>query len=250
VHTNERWLARVLRSQRFLEVRHNIALLDRGAGEFATPAVAPETLILAALALHCANSVGDTNPWAARDGFTPNLPAAISCILCWKGQAHTVELGCTAGSPSSATLDGGTLLQVRDLAYDAGAPGAGTIAARLGARRRHARCRVQQAHVTLWEQDAQYDFLVEDPRTREFTASAASGGLTTPLPGVVVAVPVSVGKKVGAGEVLMVIEAMKMEHTITAPHAGTVQAVHFARGDRVPEGSQLLELTPAEDALR
>jgi 3-methylcrotonyl-CoA carboxylase alpha subunit len=43
----------------------------------------------------------------------------------------------------------------------------------------------------------------------------------------------------------MVIEAMKMEHTITAPYAGTVQTLHFARGDRVPEGSALLELAPA-----
>lgn len=100
----------------------------------------------------------------------------------------------------------------------------------------------------LWEEDAHYQFLIEDPRTREFAASASSGGLTTPLPGVVVSVPVSVGQKVAVGEVLMVIEAMKMEHTITAPHAGTVQAIHFARGDRVPEGSPLLELTRAAAA--
>jgi len=39
-----------------------------------------------------------------------------------------------------------------------------------------------------------------------------------------------------------VIEAMKMEHAITAPHAGTVKSIHFARGERVPEGSELLEL--------
>jgi biotin carboxyl carrier protein len=65
------------------------------------------------------------------------------------------------------------------------------------------------------------------------------------LPGVVVAVPVTVGQKVAAGEVLMVIEAMKMEHTITAPYAGTVQTLHFARGDRVPEGSELLDLARA-----
>jgi 3-methylcrotonyl-CoA carboxylase alpha subunit len=212
--------------------------------------VAPETLILAALALHCADPSDGTNPWAARDGFTPNLPATLSCTLSWKGQANTVEHGCKAGSTSAATVDGRTLLQVADLAYAPDAAGAGTISARLVERRRRARCRVAGGHVTLWEDDAQYDFLLEDPRTREFTASAATGGLTTPLPGVVVSVPVSVGQKVAAGEVLMVIEAMKMEHTISAPHAGKVQVIHFARGDRVPEGSQLLELTAAEDASR
>ncbi len=251
VHTNERWLGRVLRSRRFLEVRHNIALLDKGAGEFAAPsAVAPETLILAALALHSAAPAADSSPWAARDGFTPNLAAAVSYTLSWKGHAHTVELACTAGRPAAATVDGRTLLQVTDVCYSAGAGHAGTIAARLVERRRRARCRVEGAQVTLWEEDAQYDLVLEDPRTREFKASAATGGLTTPLPGVVVSVPVSVGQKVAAGEVLMVIEAMKMEHTITAPYAGTVQAIHFARGERVPEGSQLLELARAEDAKR
>jgi 3-methylcrotonyl-CoA carboxylase alpha subunit len=72
--------------------------------------------------------------------------------------------------------------------------------------------------------------------------------LTTPLPGVVVQVSVEVGQKVAAGAVLMVIEAMKMEHTITAPYEGVVQAVHFRRGDRVPEESELLELAPAGEA--
>ena len=45
----------------------------------------------------------------------------------------------------------------------------------------------------------------------------------------------------------MVIEAMKMEHSITAPHDGVVRAIHFARGDRVPEGSELLALSRAGD---
>ena len=63
----------------------------------------------------------------------------------------------------------------------------------------------------------------------------------------VAAVPVQEGQAVVAGEVLMVIEAMKMEHSITAPHDGVVRTIHFARGDRVPEGSELLALSRAGD---
>jgi biotin carboxyl carrier protein len=59
---------------------------------------------------------------------------------------------------------------------------------------------------------------------------------------VVVSVPVTVGQQVEAGAVLMVIEAMKMEHAITAPYAGSVTAIHFTPGERVPEASPLLEL--------
>jgi biotin carboxyl carrier protein len=65
---------------------------------------------------------------------------------------------------------------------------------------------------------------------------------------VVAAVAVEPGQVVAAGDVLMVIEAMKMEHTITAPYAGTVGAIHFTPGARVPEGSELLELTAAADS--
>jgi biotin carboxyl carrier protein len=98
----------------------------------------------------------------------------------------------------------------------------------------------------MWIDGEHYDCLHEDPRSKLFSASASSGDLTTPLPGVVAAVAVAAGQAVAAGDVLMVIEAMKMEHTITAPYAGTVHTVHFARGDRVPEGSTLLELEPLE----
>src|SRR5262249_33579485 len=99
-----------------------------------------------------------------------------------------------------------------------------------------------RGHLHLWMGREHFDLLRDDPRDLEYSATAVGGGLTTPLPGVVVAVSVKPGQQVAAGEVLMVIEAMKMEHTITAPHAGTVKAIHCAPGDRVPEGKALLDL--------
>jgi 3-methylcrotonyl-CoA carboxylase alpha subunit len=249
VSTNEHWLARVLRSARFLEVRHNIALLDERAAEFAAPAaVAPEALILAALAAHqgahtVTGAATPPSPWELADGFTPNLASPIAHNFVWRGATRTVELEYTRGRPVSARLTPESPLTLTDVQVTAQ-----EVAARIGPRRLKARYCRAGIHVYLWLGTEQYDFALDDPRTHEFTASAATGGLTTPLPGVVVAVPVSVGQAVAAGEVLMVIEAMKMEHTITAPHAGTVQTIHFARGDRVPEGASLLELARSPES--
>jgi 3-methylcrotonyl-CoA carboxylase alpha subunit len=249
VHTNERWLARMLRSPRFLEVRHSIALLDEAGGEFAgTRAVSPEALILAALAAH-AGVAGEgivtaprapASPWDLSDGFTPNLPGPIAYTFLWRRQRHTVQLEYSAGQPALASVDAAGPLPLCAVRLEAG-----TVAAQIAARRSHARYLRSGSQLHLWTPDEHYELALDDPRTHEFSASAATGGLTTPLPGVVVAVPVAVGQEVAAGDVLMVIEAMKMEYAINAPYAGKVTAVHFARGQRVPEGSPLLELTRA-----
>ena len=68
------------------------------------------------------------------------------------------------------------------------------------------------------------------------------GGLVAPMPGKVLEVLVKVGDTVSAGDALMVLEAMKMEHRIVAVHDGTVTAVHFAANDQVVQGAALLEL--------
>ena len=71
------------------------------------------------------------------------------------------------------------------------------------------------------------------------------GGVTAPMPGKVVAILCEAGKRVERGAPLVVMEAMKMEHTINAPSAGTVSELLFAVGDQVPEGAPLLAFTPA-----
>jgi 3-methylcrotonyl-CoA carboxylase alpha subunit len=68
------------------------------------------------------------------------------------------------------------------------------------------------------------------------------GGLAAPMPGKVVSFAVKVGDKVKAGQTLAVMEAMKMEHTITAPKEGEVKELLYAPGDQIAEGAELLKL--------
>ena len=81
----------------------------------------------------------------------------------------------------------------------------------------------------------------DDPRK----ALVVAGPLTAPMPGRVTAVHVVAGATVRRGDVLMVLEAMKMEHAIAAPADSVVSRVCFAAGDLVDEGALLLEMLPA-----
>lgn len=74
---------------------------------------------------------------------------------------------------------------------------------------------------------------------------AASGGgkaVTSPLPGVIIAVKVNVGDTVKAGQEVAVLEAMKMENSIEATHDGTVTAVHVTKGDSILEGAAVVTI--------
>jgi 3-methylcrotonyl-CoA carboxylase alpha subunit len=73
---------------------------------------------------------------------------------------------------------------------------------------------------------------------------AEQGSLLTPLPGTIVALHVTAGDRVARGAPLITVEAMKMEHTLTAPYDGVVSRVAFGLADRVQAGAVLVELAP------
>ena len=77
-------------------------------------------------------------------------------------------------------------------------------------------------------------------------AEAVEGGLVAPMPGKVLMVDVSEGDRVRAGQVLVVMEAMKMEHQITAPADGEVSEVRASVGDQVDNGELLVVITADE----
>ncbi len=80
------------------------------------------------------------------------------------------------------------------------------------------------------------------------TVALAAGSLTAPLPGTVGRLLVSEGQLVAAGELLLTLEAMKLEHPVLAPTAGTVAALPVAAGSQVDTGTVLAVITPTDSA--
>jgi 3-methylcrotonyl-CoA carboxylase alpha subunit len=80
----------------------------------------------------------------------------------------------------------------------------------------------------------------------QVSAGAEEGSLLTPLPGTLVAVHVTEGQRVARGAPLVTVEAMKMEHTLTAPYDGVVARLAFGLTERVAAGAVLVELSPLD----
>src|SRR5581483_3947220 len=153
-----------------------------------------------------------------------------------------------AGRPVEITVHyrpGGYLLELPGGKVFASAEREGEtrIAASLGGRRVNATVVPNGDALTVFAFGAIH--LIERARRAAQEEEDPGGRLVSPLPGSVAQVLVKEGAKVDKGQPLMIVEAMKMEHTITAPHAGKVAQIYFAVGDQVAEGAQLLVLESA-----
>jgi acetyl/propionyl-CoA carboxylase alpha subunit len=96
---------------------------------------------------------------------------------------------------------------------------------------------------------SQYVFLVEDEREKRLRASLGGGPpenvdfhLRAPMPGLIVSVPVSEGQTVEKGDVLVVLESMKMQNQLKSPRPGKVSRVQIKPGDSVEQRDTLLSV--------
>ncbi|HLJ63193.1 MAG TPA: biotin/lipoyl-containing protein, partial [Stellaceae bacterium] len=101
--------------------------------------------------------------------------------------------------------------------------------------------------IVVISNEATYRFRLIDPLAPKGTEGGFAGLLTAPMPGKVTAVLVKDGAMVKRGAPLMILEAMKMEHTIAAPADGEIKAVHYAAGDLVKEGVELIAFTAHDE---
>jgi len=95
----------------------------------------------------------------------------------------------------------------------------------------------------------QYSAMVEDEREKRLRAAAGGGvaetgeyHLKAPMPGLVVAIPVEEGQEVKKGEVLLVLESMKMQNELKAPRDGIISRIKIKAGESVEQKQSLLDL--------
>ncbi|WP_205230631.1 acetyl/propionyl/methylcrotonyl-CoA carboxylase subunit alpha [Azospira oryzae] len=176
------------------------------------------------------------SPWNRRDGWRMNI-AARRTVSFRVGETQ-VDVGVAyAGEDWQLTLRNDTLLaRGRLLAHD-------RLAVELEDRRLMASvvAVAEKRHVFL--NSGTYVIERHDPLHLVEAGGAQGGGLTAPMPGKVVALLAQPGP-VAKGTPLLILEAMKMEHTITAPKQGNLKGFRYAVGEQVADGAELVDFAP------
>jgi propionyl-CoA carboxylase alpha chain len=246
VSTNRDLLVRVLRSPEFLagDTTTDFVLRVPGLTE-------PRTTEAAHLQHAAVAAVAQHHLQLGTRLVQPGVPSG------WRnnrGGLERVELK-GEGDPIAVTYDLGgrtAVVEVNDRPTDVEVHGVRadgtdvTVDATFEGVRRRYRALVTGDSVLVDSDLGASGFRLVDPLPAP-EASGPEGGLTAPMPGLVVRVLVGVGDSVEAGQPLMVLEAMKMEHTITSPDTGTVVALNVSEGAQVERGAVLAEVVvPAE----
>jgi 3-methylcrotonyl-CoA carboxylase alpha subunit len=255
VANNIAFLARVAGHPAFAAGEIDTHFIERHAEALLPPAAPASDRVLALATLGellhraeaartvAARSADPWSPWHLTTGWRLNLEgydvlrfrdgATLHAITVhYRGDGYRLDL---PGGPVSAR---GTLSAAGDLRAD------------LDGRQTNATILRDESAVTVFIEGAAHRLVLHDPLAQAAKAEAGPARLAAPMPGKVIQVAVKAGDKVKRGAALIVLEAMKMEHSIAAPADGTVAKVHYRVGDLVEEGAELLSFaeTKAEAA--
>ncbi|MFZ2972063.1 MAG: acetyl/propionyl/methylcrotonyl-CoA carboxylase subunit alpha [Ferribacterium limneticum] len=249
VTTNIDFLSRLVACPAFAGADLDTGLIERQK-EFLFPAaqaVPRDALLVATVgellweqhaAKQAAKTSGDPcSPWHARDGWRMNLSAA-RMIGFRDGDSLIEAMVRYQGDKWQITIHGQTT-QARGKKLDGD-----RFAVELDDRRLMASVVAVDEKRSIFLNGSTYSLLRDDPLHLVEAGGTQGGGLTAPMPGKVVALLAQPGQKVEKGAPLLILEAMKMEHTITAPAAGTVKTFCYAAGEQVADGAELVEFEP------
>jgi 3-methylcrotonyl-CoA carboxylase alpha subunit len=250
VATNIAFLSRVVAHDAFASGRVDTGLIARHhAALFPPPAPLPDDALLAAALAEvdslvaarrgAARMSGDPHsPWHGVDSWWPNASTHAIGLTFLEGEARHEVAVRGNGHPWRVRLPS------REVAATCAAAG-GRLEIAAGDVEFHASVVPHDDQRHVFCGGAHRRLVLFDPMAHAGVEEAHGGHLTAPMSGTVVAVLVASGDKVARGAPLVILEAMKMEHTIAAPADGVVAAVNCRTGDRVKEGEDLVDLSDA-----
>ncbi|MEL6568142.1 MAG: biotin carboxylase N-terminal domain-containing protein [Pseudomonadota bacterium] len=206
---NVGFLGRCIVSEAFGEASHHVNWIAEQGEALASVPVENRTAALAAVADILLEETGEPSPWAIKDGWRLNAPPRAAVRLQIGGEVEDVDLGATL--PQDAPIPLVTDLSDRRFAVTA----------------------------------AGDSFLIEiADYAAEADALAGGDAVLAPMPGKIIELRAEAGASVKRGDVLAVMEAMKMEHALEAPRDGVVDSINAAVGEQASEGTVLVALVP------
>ena len=240
VVTNVEYLQRIVTHPAYLAGGFTTHFVEDYRDDLNAPLAPPtrhELLFAVCMALHARD--GDAAPWQRRDSFRLNHDHHETVQLRTGAAEYSLVLSHRREGLAVTQEDRTTLITARALRD-------GQLS--IVADGEHARATVftDVAGIHVLHDGRYRGFVPFDPLHAAEEDAAATGSLTAPMPGAITAVMVKVGDKVVRGAPLVMLEAMKIEHTIVAPFDGVVAEVRYAKGEQVAqEGVELVRLEPA-----
>ncbi len=241
LHTNVAFLRRVVGSQAFAGADLDTALIEREhAALFEAPPLPLQCVVggvvARALALERGRETAD--PWSRADAWRMYGAALRRFDIEVRGEHHHVALERTHGGAEWIVVGGArwpfTCVQLDADRHEIAVDGQRWVVA----------VYASGEQVSVFAPEGSGTAHEVDLIAHAGDGAAEGGRLTAPMPGKVIAFLAKAGDVVTLGQPLAVMEAMKMEHTISAPRDGTIEALLYAPGDQVDEGGELLSLAP------
>jgi len=243
VTTNAAFLRRLVMTDSFTQAKLDTALIEREQAALA-PNDGDSDAALWALAAIAGVATSEAasrdardphSPWQAQDGWRLGAPAARALTLEHRGAQRSVAVqGAGAGEQWTVRMEGKTLQGSGRLTGDA-------LRVQIGEQLHRATVIRDGNELYLFGSEGVQRFTLHDPVSEADQSVADAGSLVAPMPGRIVATLVSPGTAVKRGAPLLVLEAMKMEHTLQAPADGTVQGYRVKAGDQVGDGAVLVD---------
>jgi 3-methylcrotonyl-CoA carboxylase alpha subunit len=252
LHHNVEFLRRAVNTPAFREADLDTALIERERARLFGQPPLPLPWAASGVVAHAAQAgqaAETADPWSRRDGWRLHGSAVRRFEIEHGGQRHPVVL--------ERRHDGGCFLTVAgerrawamqplppDAAHADDTAAGSAYDITWGEQRLRLHVHACGEQVAVFTPQGAALVTEVDVLAHAGEDASEAGRLTAPMPGKVVAWLVKPGDAVRRGQALAVMEAMKMEHTVTAPADGTVRELRYGVGDQVAEGQSLLELGP------